>query len=456
MVAKWFCVAVVGCVLVVPLPVGAEMAPEVDRSNSRMVFIDNGTLRLGVDLNVGGAVTWLSEVGGRNMINSADWGRQIQMSFYSGPIPFEPNGKKPMEFWRGLGWNPIQAGDSYAHGSKVLECRSEGNKLHVKCIPMQWPLNNEPGECTFESFFELEGNVVKCRYKLNNHRSDKMQYEARNQELPAIYMNSGFFRNFTYVGDDPFTGAPLTEIVHIWRGGATNEPWAKWETSERWAAMVDKAGNGLGVWSPVATTFSGGNFGKTIGKGGSTDPQTNYTGPFRREILDHNIEYEYSCHLIVGSLEEIRKYVYEKVPRIVSPNYQFIASRDGWYYANASDSGWPVKDVLDIRIGAEQAMVFGPVDFWRADTAKKIHVRAALTSKTASCKLLWKTTKNETFSEAERSCPVEMVGDGQYRVYEIDLSACPAYQGGISRIALKINSATPGDTLKIDYVSKVD
>jgi len=455
-IARWLCVAFACRLAAGPVRAEEGGAPEVDRSKSRMSFIDNGVIRLGVDLNVGGAVTWLSEAGGGNLVNSFDWGRQIQMSFYSGPVPFEPNGKQPMPAWRGLGWNPIQAGDAYAHGSKVVELRNEGDKLYIKCIPMQWPLDNEPGECTFECVFELEGNVVKCRYKLDNHRIDETQYEARNQELPAVYANSALCRNFTYVGDEPFTGAPTTEIVHIWRGGHTTEPWAKWESPERWAAMVDKDGNGIGVWSPVATTFNGGNFGKAIGKGGPTDPETNYTGPVRKEILDHNIEYEYGCRLIVGSLEEIRKYVYEKAPRIVSPNYQFKASRDGWYYAKASDSGWPVKEELDVRIGAEQAMVSGPADFWRADEVKKIRIRAALTSDTASCKLLWKTTKNGEFDEAERSRPVRMVGDGKYRVYEIDLSASPAYQGGISQIALKIDSAKPGDRLRIDYVVRAD
>ncbi|RKX41338.1 MAG: hypothetical protein DRP64_11440 [Verrucomicrobia bacterium] len=450
-IGSWLGWAVVCCAVVVSSVFAEEEAPEVDRTKSRMSYIENDRIKLGVDLNVGGAVTYLAEKGGDNLINSTDWGRQIQMSFYSGPIPFEPNGKKPMGFWRGLGWNPIQAGDSYAHGSKVVEHRNEGDKLYVKCVPMQWPLNNEPGECTFECWYELEGNVVKGRYKLNNSRSDKKQYPGRNQELPAVYANGRWSRIFTYLGDKPFTGAPLTEIAHLWKGGPTNEPWGRWQTPERWAAMVDREGRGLGVWSRQATEFNGGYFGTVVGEGGAADLQTNYLGPVRREIIDHNIEYEYSTHLIVGSLEEIRQYVYEKTPRTVSPDYLFKHSRDGWVYDGATDSGWPIRDELDIRFSGGDAMLAGPPDFWLAQDVPGIRIKAALLSENASCALLWKTSKDSGFSDA-RSKSVDMIGDGVSRDYTVEPSDCPAYQGGIVQIALKIKSAAPGDTLKIDYV----
>ena len=67
----------------------------------RMGWLDNGRLRLGVDLSIGGAITHLSETNrGKNMINSHDWGRQIQMSFYSGPVPFVPQGATASEHWK--------------------------------------------------------------------------------------------------------------------------------------------------------------------------------------------------------------------------------------------------------------------------------------------------------------------------------------------------------------------
>jgi hypothetical protein len=84
---KTWRLAAVGVMLFVgAVVVSADEAP-------RMSWLDNGQIRLGVDLSIGGAVTHLSEgKDGVNMIYSFDWGRQIQMSFYSGLVPFVPEG----------------------------------------------------------------------------------------------------------------------------------------------------------------------------------------------------------------------------------------------------------------------------------------------------------------------------------------------------------------------------
>ncbi|MDA1043783.1 MAG: hypothetical protein O3C57_01025 [Verrucomicrobia bacterium] len=120
---------------------------ELPKEEVKTSYLDNGKIRLGVDLTLGGAVTFLAESkDGQNLINSHDWGRQVQMSFYSGPQPFEPNGKKPSEHWKQLGWNPIQSGDYAGKRSKVLEHRNNGRTIFVKWFPMQWPLDDEPGD----------------------------------------------------------------------------------------------------------------------------------------------------------------------------------------------------------------------------------------------------------------------------------------------------------------------
>jgi len=62
--------------------------------------------------------------------------------------------------------------------------------IYIKSRPMQWPLANVPGDCTFESWYSLEDNVVRVRCRLNNERDDKTQYGGRAQELPAVYSNA--------------------------------------------------------------------------------------------------------------------------------------------------------------------------------------------------------------------------------------------------------------------------
>ncbi len=189
--------------------------------------LDNGAVRVGVDLNAGGAVTYLSKSGeDNNIINSWDWGRQVQMSYYAGPVPFTPDGKQPAKEWRGLGWNPIQAGDHFGHGSKVIEHHNDGKAIYVKCVPMQWPLDNVQLEGTFETWYSLDGPAVRVRARLNNARSDKTQWPARTQEMPAVYTNGPFYRLMTYSGDKPYRGVITGVRLELIAKGAEGD-WVK-------------------------------------------------------------------------------------------------------------------------------------------------------------------------------------------------------------------------------------
>ena len=101
------------------------------------------------------------------------------MSFFSYPAPYTEKGQEPKDHWKHIGWNPIQAGDDFGNGSKVTAFKKTANRIYVKCIPMQWPLNNVPGECTYECWIELKGNTVQVKARLNNARSDKTKYKAK-------------------------------------------------------------------------------------------------------------------------------------------------------------------------------------------------------------------------------------------------------------------------------------
>ncbi|MEM7391220.1 MAG: hypothetical protein AAF492_02645, partial [Verrucomicrobiota bacterium] len=48
---------------------------------TRMSYLENDVVKVGVDLNRGGAIVYLSRGGGPNLINNFDLGRQVQLSF---------------------------------------------------------------------------------------------------------------------------------------------------------------------------------------------------------------------------------------------------------------------------------------------------------------------------------------------------------------------------------------
>lgn len=437
---------VVVCVLLLfaaPLPTRGD--------GDRLSVLDNGHIRLGVDLDLGGAITELSKSGsGANVVNSFDWGRQIQMSFYSGPNPFAPHGKQPNKAWEGLGWNPIQSGDSYGHRSVILASRNSGKEIYVKSVPMQWPLDNEPGECTLEMWIRLDGNAAHVRSRLVNHRSDTVQYPGRAQELPAIYTNGPWYHLMTYSGDKPFTGDPPSQIPQKPTGSSF--PWAGWQATENWAALVDDDNWGLGVWEPGTYSFLGGFAGKP-GAGGAKESPTGYIAPLQNEILDHDIQYEYHYDLILGTLSEIRQYVYAHAQKPSLPQYRFEKDRQHWHYVNAVDDGWPIKKELRIQLEANDPQIIGPAGFWQAEAAPKLDVQAAFHTGSNRATVFWTRADAPDFSDV-RSLSFDVIPDGKPHRYQVNLSASPEYRGAITGLRLDPEPAgRVGDWVRLQAIS---
>ncbi|TAN38183.1 MAG: hypothetical protein EPN23_03205 [Verrucomicrobia bacterium] len=416
-----------------------------------MSYLDNGKIRLGVDLAIGGAVTYLAEAGQtNNLINSHDWGRQVQLSFYSGPNPFQPPGSTLSKAWAGLGWNPIQAGDCYGHGSKVLEHHNDGTTLRVKCVPMIWPLNNVPAECTFETVYRLAGKTVEVDCRLDNTRQDQTQYSGRNQELPAVYTCAPWYKLVTYIGAAPFTGAPLTTLVD--KDNGKGWPWISFFGPEHWAALVDKDDYGLGIFHAEAYRMLGGFAGAPKGQGGPKDGPTGYLAPVLDEILDHHITYRYRYVLIVGTVAEIRQYACAQPRRAGLPAWRFENDRQHWIYERTTDAGWPIQGELRVNLGKASSAMTSPLTFWPAETATKLRVEAAFETAAKELQVIL-----EPFSDQElRDWPcwgpnakrpakkwlgpakLPIVGEGKFRTYELDLRAIPGYSGNLIRLKLRL------------------
>jgi hypothetical protein len=432
--------------------------PLRDTIPERMSYLDNGTLRIGVNLSIGGAITYLAESEKQiNMINSHDWGRQIQMSFYSGPRPFVPDGAHVKEAWKGLGWNPIQSGDSYSFPSEILEHRNDGNSIYVRCIPKIWPLRNVPGECEFECWIRLEGHTAKIRSRLVNSREDHTQYMPGRQELPAVYTNGPWYKLVSYLGDKPFSGEAPTVLVD--KGDGKGWPWRTWYTPEYWTALVDEDNHGLGIFEPGVGFYSGGFAarpdvdGHDKGSGGSKDFATGHMTPRVRDIIDHNIDYSYEYTLIVGSLKEIRSYVYEQERPVKVPHWDFESDRQHWRYTNTTDAGWPIKGSLEVHMGASDARMIGPQVLWKAEDAPKLYLETAFRTQAKEI-----TISIQPFEEADRqdweqwgenqrperqqgievTVPIE--GDGQTRLLEVDLSSVKAYKGPMTQLQILLPS----------------
>jgi hypothetical protein len=392
---------------------------------AKVSFLDNGRIKVGVDLEQGGTITWVSASGSeRNIINAHDRGRQIQLSFYGGPQPYgtaHPG-------WKNWPWNPIGTGDVYGHASTILKHTNDGKTLYTKSIPLQWALDNVPGECTFETWITIDGATAHVRNRLVNHRADRTQYRAFDQELPALYTIGKLHRLVSYDGDQPYTDA-LTRVLEN-----NGPPWTAWKATEHWAALLDNDDWGLGIYHADVTQFIGGFHGKPD-SGGPTDDPTGYIAPVRQEILDHNITYDYDYILILGKLAAIRAYATTHKPADTRPNYDFRRDRQHWTYVNADDAGWPLSGSLRVHLDQGDPQMIGPEQWWSAASVPKLRLRAAFHTHQNVAELYWKILGQEGFSP-DRKLRFVILPDGKYHTYTLDISAVPTYGGTITGLRL--------------------
>ena len=275
------------------------------------VDIDNDTLNVKLDLSRGGTISFISISGSeRNLVNIHDEGRYIQQSYYAGKsLNRQADGQSPD--WSPWSWNPIQAGDAFGNRAEILEYKKEGNSLYVKCIPMQWDMNNKPAEAVLEQWTNLNGNVLKVHNKLTCHRTDTIYGEgiSAEQELPAVYPISALSNLYTYFGNAPFKGEALSKVkVEFLQDGF----WGRYKNdtiAESWMAFVNNNNWGMAVYTPSSTNFLAGMAGKPGGE--SYDASTSYIAPLQRMKLYKNSVFEYDYYIIIGDLEEIRERIYK-------------------------------------------------------------------------------------------------------------------------------------------------
>lgn len=453
--------------------VRAKPPPAYDFGGKPVRYLENARVKLGINLQAGGAVTYLEDKKSKsgNMINSSDWGRQIQLSYYSGPVPFiGPNGEKPTPQWEGLGWNPIQAGSVGRVASKTIAFEHGSGFLRVRCIPMQWPHANVPGDCQFEVTYQLVAdNAILMKARIINQRLDHTQYPARNQEMPALYTNGPWYRLVAASGDQPFTGGRPTILVG--KDDGKGWPWVRFHASEHWAALVNDDDRGVGLFQADTCTMTGGFFGgdELKGKGGPNDSQTGYLAPVANRILDHNIDWTYQTHIIVGSLDEIRAYAC-KQPRC-SLSWRFGSDRLGWSYVNAADAGWPIRGALKISYQkSPRGLMQSDVIFWKAEDAPVMEIEASFRFDNpnqvlqAEVVLLpfgpadrtdfpaWanQDPKQKEMMEKKRGefpetpaivIPLDVRGDGVMRTHVVKLSGNPGYRGGMKQLQVRFPPA---------------
>ena len=262
-----------------------ETQPEVA---AKQQFLENGRVRIGVDLSSGGSICWFSKLPeNRNLLNHADRGRFIQQSYYGKPDGSLWAGKP----WR---WNPVQGGDYKGKPAKLLEVKETEGTLYLRSIPVNWAGGQDMDDCRMEEWIELTNQVAHIRFRFTYR--GKESHPPTHQELPAVFVDHALANLVYYTGDKPWTGQPLTKD----RPGWPNE---SRKPSENWAGFVGDDGQGVGVLFPgtdLITTY------RFAGKDGPDGGGCSYFAPIRTMAITPGLVFEYSAYLTIGTAEEMR------------------------------------------------------------------------------------------------------------------------------------------------------
>ncbi|WP_332368704.1 hypothetical protein [Spirosoma telluris] len=162
-------------------------------------------------------------------------------------------------------------------------------------------------------------------------------------------------------------------------------------------------------------------------------------------------------------MPEIRQFAYAQPRPPTGPTYKFVNDRQGWYFHHTRDKGWPIQNELNVLWMRDDSTirtfrVMSPMSFWYAANVPKIYIDAAFRTKGTMARFAWRKSDEVDFMEMPgRYVDFPIVGDGQFRTYEINTSQLPGWDGVITQISLtnieSQNSFEKGSILRLRSVT---
>jgi hypothetical protein len=269
-----------------PFVIGSVLAkPPVDA----FTYLDNGTIRIGVDQSRGSAIGYLAlSKDKRNLLNHNDEGRFIQQSYY-GDADESMWGKKPWTY------NPVQGGSYKGEDAKTLEFKKSEESLYAKVEPLHWANAKPCPETMMQEWIRLEDALAIVRMRMDY--TGETQQRKAHQEMPAMFVDFDlphlmFEKDGKLVKHAPkILGEDLKPKNIKYTGN--------------WLAYVDDKNYGIGIYTPgthEAVTY------RYLGNG-STGPNgsaCSYIAPIRTLQLEKGTVVDYHIYLTIGTLDEIR------------------------------------------------------------------------------------------------------------------------------------------------------
>ncbi len=329
----------------------------------------NEVSRIAIDTARGGIIAEAS-LNGVNFVNAHDTGRGVQLALYDGAQHYD----RCAGCSGSWGWNPVQGGDRYGHGSAVLSTVIDAQGVAVRTRPLEWmpmgSLGPVPSDVVVEQRIKpVPGHLRAWRVEFRVESESLVDRQMALQEFPAVYTGVQYRRLVTYEGSAPWTEGPVT----------VSEPAPMGQTpiyrysSEHWFALVDDGDQGLALYAPGSyVSLSGFVAPGTGGPGGDGTAFARFDSPLALQPAEAIAGHYY---LVVGDYRRARSVIHELMasdegtdvaaPRLVVDRPRSgtvvsgVSELAGWAYDNRSLASVSVA-VDDVDLGPAQLGVTRP------------------------------------------------------------------------------------------------
>lgn len=282
-----------------------------------MLYINNGTIKIGIVLEEGGRLAHFS-----NLIDNVNVFPYVEgtlveigtiMSVYGDPLGATD----------GKGWNLNQQLSQFGElPSIVTGPIITENEIYVKALPVifEYYDGNMDVNLELEQWLTLNGNVVTMRHKLTYTGPDRSQNYATMgevaeppwygspgvwaQEAPFVAMSPSLNHYALYSGGAPWTGQAVEQgVLDTFTGTTpTTPPW--YNPTEKWMAGLNSSGWGLGIYAPDCAGFLAGDRAPYSVAIEPSQP-FGFTAGWPTPVV-----MEYTVHFTIGTVEEIRSRFY--------------------------------------------------------------------------------------------------------------------------------------------------
>jgi len=271
-------------------PICVEAKLDANRS-----FLDNGIIRIGVDLSRGACVAHFGDSKSkRNLLNHYDAGRYLQQSYYGDRDGTNWNGKP----WR---YNPIQGGNWKGKAARLdhFETSTDSTTIQSTTTPHHWAGESLCKEMVMQQEIRLDGHLAVIDFSMKYDGPD--QQALRHQEMPAVFLDGKLNRFFHWTNGKYKEASPRI----LGENGKKGEKGLGiGRSGKAWFAYLDENGSGLGIHTPGTPDFTCyralGN-----GKTGPSGSACSYMAPIRTFKLKKGMKLDYRVYLTAGTLKEI-------------------------------------------------------------------------------------------------------------------------------------------------------